>query len=142
MAVKRSKTRSRTRTRTKRGGKQRTRSRSRSRRYRKASRTRSYRGGNEEVEMYRIHLEPGKYYETAECTRKTGKGGDGVERYYTTNPPRYVGKFIKTERSGFGDGMRVWSIFDNNGEEVEVDYSYEGNTCFRETTAPSEYILK
>lgn len=52
-----------------------------------------------EVEVFRTEPTVGKYYETAEYTRKTGSWGERNERYFTTNTPRYVGQFIKTERS-------------------------------------------
>jgi hypothetical protein len=96
----------------------------------------------EEVEVYRLDPKAGKYYETAEYTRKTGTWGEHNERYYTKNPPRYVGLFLRTERSGYGDSGRVWSIFDDNGKQVQVEYSYEGTTSFRETTPPFEYVFK
>ena len=96
----------------------------------------------EEVEVYRLDPQVGKYYETAEYTRKTGTWGQRNERYYTTNTPRYVGLFIRTERSGYGDSGRVWSIFDDNGKRVQVEYSYEGTTSFRETTPPFGYVCK
>jgi hypothetical protein len=97
---------------------------------------------NEEVEVYRLTPIVGKYYETAEYTRKTGTWGEGNERYYTTNTPRYVGLYLKTERMGYGDSFRVWSIFDDNGKRVQIEYNYEGTTSFRETTPSFEYVLK
>jgi hypothetical protein len=84
-----------------------------------------------EIEVYRLSPVVGKAYKTAEWTRK--EGGWPNERYYTTNIPRYVGTFIKTVREGgWGDGARIWSLFDDNGKEVRVDYTYEGTTCFIE----------
>ena len=95
-----------------------------------------------EIEVYRCKLEVGKYYETAHYTKKTGTWGQRNEKYFTTNKLIYVGKYVKTERSGWGDGGRVWEVFDDNGEKKIVEYNYEGTTCFRETTPPSLYILK
>lgn len=95
-----------------------------------------------EVEVYRLTPEEGKYYETAEYTRKTGSWSMKNEKYYTKKPLKYVGLFIKTVRTGYGDAGQAWSIFDNLGEEVRVDYTYEGTTCFVETSAPSEYVFK
>jgi hypothetical protein len=94
----------------------------------------------EEVEVYRLEPKMGKYYETAEYTKKTGTWGERNERYFTKNVPRYVGKFIRIERSGYGDGGRVWAIFDDNGKQVQVEYTYEGTTSFRETTPAFEYL--
>jgi len=97
----------------------------------------------QEIEVYRSSLEIGKYYETAEYTKKTGSWGERNEKYFTTvNKLNYVGKYIKTERSGWGDNFRVWSIFDDNGKIINVDYNYEGTTCFRETTPSNIYVLK
>lgn len=96
----------------------------------------------QEVEVYRAILEVGKYYETAEYTRKTGTWGQRNEKYFTTNNLIYVGRYIKTERSGWGDGSRVWSVFDDNGKIINVEYNYEGTTCFRETSEPYIYVLK
>ena len=88
---------------------------------------------NQEVEVFRSSLTVGKHYETADYTRKTGTWGERNERFFTTQTPRYVGRFIKTESSGYGDGCHVWSIFDNDGKQVHVAYNYEGTTSFRET---------
>ena len=79
-----------------------------------------------EIEVFRISPEVGKCYEHVEATRKEYIG-DGKSRYFTTNTPRYVGKFIRQERYGSGDGQEVIGIFDNG----RVEYSY-GYTCFTE----------
>ena len=79
-----------------------------------------------EIEVFFINPEVGKCYEHVEATRKEYIGG-GKSRYFTTNTPRYVGKFIRKERYGSGDGVEVTGIFDNG----RVEYSY-GYTCFTE----------
>ena len=84
-----------------------------------------------EMEIFRISPEEGKCYEHIEATRSQYIRG-GNRRYFSTNQPRYVGKFIREERSGYGDGGQVWAIFNDNGTENRVEYSYEGNTCFIE----------
>ena len=85
----------------------------------------------EEEEVFRLTPELNKYYETALLTRKEGKYPN--EKYYTTNTPRYVGKFIVQMRLGFGDGKQVIDIFENqHNENVNVYYTYEGTTAFRE----------
>jgi len=81
-----------------------------------------------ETEVYRLTPEEGKYYEYAECTRKAGKYPN--ERYYTTKPLQYVGKFIKHNSVGYGDNADHWATFENG----VVHYSYEGNTCFKEVS--------
>jgi hypothetical protein len=84
-----------------------------------------------ESEVFRLTPEVGRCYEYAESTRKQGKYQN--EQYFTTNTPRYVGKFLRTTRGGDRDGEWAFSIFeDNDGKEQRVDYSYEGTTCFRE----------
>ena len=85
----------------------------------------------EEIEVFRLIPKLNKYYETALLTRKEGKYPN--EKYYTTNTPRYVGKFIVQIRLGFGDGVQVTDIFENeNNDKVNVYYTYEGTTAFRE----------
>jgi len=94
-----------------------------------------------ETEVFPLDPETGKCYEYAEATRKIGSWSQGNERYFTANPMRYVGRFVRTERRGWGDGGEVWSIFvDNNGVEHRVDYSYEGTTSFREVPCKEEVI--
>jgi hypothetical protein len=81
------------------------------------------------IEVFRIQPEVGeKCYEHAEATYV-----QDFTRYFTTNPPRYVGRFMKQVRWGFGDsgGARDYFV-DNYGETQIVEYSYLGNTCFRE----------
>lgn len=83
-----------------------------------------------EVEVFRIDPEVGKCYKHAEHTRRAGRWPN--ERYFFTGEPRYVGRLLRTERQGYGDGGTVWSIFDNDGVQNRVDYSYEGRTSFVE----------
>ena len=84
-----------------------------------------------EVEVFRIEPTPGKCYEHAEYTRQEGRYPD-KERYYFRGQPKYVGKHVSHHRDGYGDGSHSWDIFDDNGKENRVDYSYEGHTSFRE----------
>jgi hypothetical protein len=85
-----------------------------------------------EMEIFRISPEEGKCYEHIEATRSQYMRGMANRRYFSTNQPRYVGKFIREERSGYGDSGQVWAIFNDSGTENRVKYSYEGNTCFIE----------
>lgn len=83
------------------------------------------------IEVFRIQPEVGeKCYEYAEATHI-----QNVTRYFTTNPLRYVGRFMKQVRWGMGDsgGARDYFV-DNYGETQIVEYSYLGNTCFREVS--------
>ena len=84
-----------------------------------------------EVEVFRlIRFEKDKCYEFALCTRTVGKYPD--DKYYTTNSLQYLGKYIKSERYGYGDGGGGAEHFDNNGVKIQIVYDYEGRTCFRE----------
>lgn len=84
-----------------------------------------------EIEIYCSELVSGKAYKTAEWTRTEGKWPN--EKYFTKNTPIYVGKFIETVREGgWGDGARIWSLFDDNGKINRVEYTYEGTTSFIE----------
>jgi len=87
--------------------------------------------GSGETEVFRITPEVGKCYKTAEYTRQTGKYPN--YRYYTTNEPKLVGKFIKHyAMGGPGDGARHYSVFNLDGKEITVEYSYGGYTSFIE----------
>jgi hypothetical protein len=84
-----------------------------------------------ETEVFRITPKKGNYYETVEATRSEYLG-NGKFKYFTTNKPELCGKHLRTEYYGFGDGGRIYEIFEKNGEEFRVEYSYEGFTCFNE----------
>jgi hypothetical protein len=84
-----------------------------------------------EVEVFRITPEVGKCYEYAESTRTQGRYPN--QRRFTINTPLYVGRLTRTETGGYGDnGWKRDYFQDNTGTEHVVNYSYEGNTCFRE----------
>lgn len=87
---------------------------------------------NNLIEVFRITPTVDKYYETSEYTQKIGKYPD--EKYYTINKPKYVGKYLKQLRSGYGDGCSIVDLFlnDETKEEVCVPLSYEGRTSYRE----------
>lgn len=85
-----------------------------------------------EIEVLRIsEFAKDKHYAFAMKTRQSGVYP--YERYYTTNPLQYLGKHVRTERWGFGDGSGGADIFvDAAGKETRIKYDYEGNTCFAE----------
>jgi|LauGreDrversion4_1035100.scaffolds.fasta_scaffold116297_2 hypothetical protein len=84
-----------------------------------------------ETEVFRLTPVLNRCYEHAEYTRSQGNYPN--ERYFVNIPPRYVGEFIRFVQGGFGDGGWRRDYFrDLNGNEVGVNYSYEGRTCFRE----------
>lgn len=76
-----------------------------------------------------------KCYSTALYTKREGTWPN--EKYTTTNPLQYVGKYVRTERMGYGNGGSVWEIFNNNGKEEKVELDYYGKTCFVETPCKS-----
>ena len=85
----------------------------------------------QEQEVFRLILIPGKYYETALHTRRIGIHPN--EKFFTINKIEYVGKFISYERSGFyGDAPPPPALFDNAGKTEKVYFTYEGTRCFRE----------
>jgi hypothetical protein len=94
-----------------------------------------------EIEVFRISPKVDKCYEHIEATRSQYMGG-GNHRYFSTNKPRYVGKFVKQMRQGYGNGGTVWDIFNQNGKENRVDYTYEGYTCFNEVPCKIELNSK
>jgi len=83
-----------------------------------------------EVEVFRLSPEVGKCYKHAEYTRKTGRYPN--ERYFYNGTPKYVGKFVKTLQYGYGDGASIYAVFNDNGVENRVTYSYGGQTSFIE----------
>ena len=94
-----------------------------------------------EIEVFRITPVEGNCYEHIEATRSQYIGG-GNHRYFSRNAPRYVGKYIKTLRYGYGDGGSVIAVFQDGLTENRVDYSYEGNTCFIEVRCRIESTIK
>ena len=82
-----------------------------------------------EVEVFRLsesEFNTNKCYEYALKTRTQGIYPN--EKYYTTNNLQYLGKYIKSESFGYGDGGSYFEYFEN----CKIQYDYDGNTCFRE----------
>jgi len=95
---------------------------------------------NNEVEVYRISPEAGKYYYHAEYDRQEGRYPN--TRYFVSPKNiKYVGLFIKEVRQGWGDGGSCTAYFSLNGQEVLVQYSYEGRTSFLEATEEAKNII-
>jgi hypothetical protein len=91
----------------------------------------------------------GTHYEFVEATGIVVKGklipfnketehvcarGKFDETYYSTNVPKYVGKYIREYVEGSGDGRIGIYVFDNNGKE-ERRYSIAIH-LFRPVPAP------
>ena len=71
-----------------------------------------------------------KCYEHALYTRTIGPWQN--QKYFTTNPMQYVGKYVRSVRWGIRDGSGGDEIFNNNGIEVIIHLDYAGTTSFRE----------
>ena len=87
---------------------------------------------NQEIEVYRDSPKPDKYYFTALYTRKEGNWDN--MRYFTTNQLIYAGKNNCCIREGWGDGATIYELFNQDGNIVRINYTYEGTTCFIEVT--------
>ncbi len=87
-----------------------------------------------EIEVFRLTPKEGNYYQTTTWTRRAGNWPN--EKYYSTNDLQYVGKFIRHGSCGYRDNAEHWDIFDNNGVEVTVKYTYEGTTSFIQVSPP------
>lgn len=89
------------------------------------------------VEVFRIlPFDTSKEYEYAMYTSREGRWPN--ERFFTTNPLKFLGKYTHSERFGYcGDGSRGVEHFVHNGEKTSVEYDYEGRTCFREVPKSS-----
>jgi hypothetical protein len=86
-----------------------------------------------ETEVFRLTPTVGKSYYHAEATRKMiDKDNWQDTKYFTDNELTFVGLFVAHKSEGYHDNAHHWDIFDNDGIEVIVHYSYEGNTCFIE----------
>lgn len=92
----------------------------------------------EEIEVFRITenvFEENKSknieYAYTLYTRREGSYTKNNEKYFTTNPLQYVGKYKYSVINGFGDGSSMYSIFEKeDGTSIKIDYDYEGRTCF------------
>lgn len=91
-----------------------------------------------ETEVFRIMPKPGCYYETAVYTKKTGKWPN--EKYFTLDTPGYVGKFIRHVQIGDRNETAHYDVFDKNGEEIQVNYTADGKTCYREVEPPPQTV--
>ena len=83
-----------------------------------------------EVEVFRLTtFDKEKCYEFALSTRNDWRNN----KYYTTNPLQYIGKYVSSERWGSGDGSGgAENFIDDNGNNHRIEYDYDGKTCFRE----------
>jgi hypothetical protein len=78
------------------------------------------------MEVVRFPQEGRTYY----CTTFTEKVGEFPnERYFTTNPLTYVGKYIGSRSEGWGTNQKEWSYFINDQNE-EIEITHTSTTAF------------
>ena len=82
---------------------------------------------SEETEVFKYStFKPNKCYAFALSTRTAGSWPN--ERFFTTHPLKYLGKYLRTETWGSNDGGGRAEIFEGG----RIEYNYEGTTCFVE----------
>ena len=105
----------------------------------------------EEIECFRMPLpdgqfSPDKRYEYTYATRKSWEYIPLLRRkdwrYFTTKGFTYAGRWIRSERRGWGDGGECWEVFEDdqtdngaNGgatKEKIVSWDYDATLCWRE----------
>jgi hypothetical protein len=101
----------------------------------------------EEIECFRMPMPDGRFspdkrYEYTYATRKSWEYIPALRRkdwrYFTTKGFTYAGKWLRSERRGFGDGGDCWEVFlDDRGEdgatkEKNVSWDYDATLCWRE----------
>lgn len=72
------------------------------------------------------------YEDSYICARYTRESGSWPnEKYYTTERPRYVGRYVRREEFGYGDQSGGTDYFDINGKSIPIEMNYEGRVCFK-----------
>ena len=87
------------------------------------------------IEVFRMTPIEGKYYKTTTFTEIKNN------KYWSTNELVYVGKYLRHASYGFRDSAEHYAIFDKNGSEIIVHYTYEGTTCFVEVEREYKEII-
>jgi hypothetical protein len=94
----------------------------------------------EEIECFRIPsggFSQDKRYEYTYATRKSWEFiptlGRKDWRYFTNKGFTYAGKWVRSERRGWGDGGDYWEVFldDIGGKETAVSWDYDATLCYR-----------
>ena len=102
----------------------------------------------EEMECFRMPWPDGKFspdkcYEYTYATRKSWEFNPLLRRkdwrYYTNKGFTYAGKWLRSDRNGWGDGGDCWEVFRSNGDghgdgdgETIVYWDYAATLCWRE----------
>ena len=94
-----------------------------------------------ETEVFHLtEIDKTKYYSFALKTKTVGEYPN--QRYYTTNPLQYLGRYIYSEEwERLGEWYAAAENFDDNGKKNRVVYDYEGNTCFVEVDPHDNSLL-
>jgi hypothetical protein len=71
-----------------------------------------------EIEVFRITPIVGRCYQHVEATREQGYGTN--LRYFTTNAPRYVGRFVEQRTTGLGEGASISFFFIDNKSCISI----------------------
>jgi hypothetical protein len=88
------------------------------------------------AERKEVTVDPqvGKYYYVTTWTEQE-KINEYCNRYFTTKPIHYIGKYIGGRMEGWGKNLKEWAHFvDEKGEEFVVTYNSEMTTAFYEST--------
>ena len=95
----------------------------------------------EEIECFRMPWPDGEFlkdkcYEYTYATRKSWEFNPLLRRkdwrYFTTKAFVYAGKWLRSDRKGWGDGGDCWEVFRNNDGETIVNWDYDATLCWRE----------
>ena len=79
-----------------------------------------------------VDPQEGRYYYATTWT-ESEVIDDYTHRYFSTNPLKYVGKYIGGRIQGWGTAQKEWAHFINEqGEKVIVAYNQELTTAFYE----------
>ena len=83
------------------------------------------------IEVFRISPQVGKKYETATYIKREGKWPN--QTFYA-DTVTYVGEFVSHGSEGYRDNAIHWDNFVLDGKNIQIFYTYEGTTCYREVT--------
>jgi hypothetical protein len=101
----------------------------------------------EEIECFRMPMPDGRFspdkrYEYTYATRKSWEYIPLLRRkdwrYFTTKGFTYAGKWLRSERRGWGDGGDCWEVFEDDlggggaTKEKIVSWDYDATLCWRE----------
>ena len=114
----------------------------------------------EEIECFRMPMPDGKFsqdkrYEYTYATRKSWEYIPLLRRkdwrYFTTKGFIYAGKWLRSQRRGWGDGGECWEVFEDdqtdigaNGgatKEKIVSWDYDATLCWRECPYAADAAL-